>query len=191
MAARAAILGDVGESDPASWDAPFGTPDVHAAITALTPDIERLEAALGRARTALQDTSGIKVILQQEVHQLPTGRTSLGFRDGISYPAIEGTGIAGTNPQEAPLKAGEFVLGYPDETGNLPPMPQPDVLSRNGTYVAIRKLHTKVALWRCGVSTCGRRHHLPRTRNCRRPRWLVAGQVERLWPYRQNTTMRP
>jgi len=148
MAARAATLGDVGESDPANWDAPFGTTDLHVAIAAIAPDADRLEAALERARTALQDTAGITVIMRQEVRQLPTGRTSFGFRDGISYPAIEGTGIAGTNTGEAPLKAGEFVLGYPDETGNLPPMPQPDVLGRNGTYVAIRKLHTKVALWR-------------------------------------------
>ena len=148
MAARAATLGDVGESDPANWDAPFGTTDLHVAIAAIAPDADRLEAAVERARTALQDTAGITVIMRQEVRQLPTGRTSFGFRDGISYPAIEGTGIAGTNTGEAPLKAGEFVLGYPDETGNLPPMPQPDVLGRNGTYVAIRKLHTKVALWR-------------------------------------------
>ena len=148
MAARAEVLGDVGESDPANWDAPFGTPDVHVAIAAIAPDMQRLEAALGRVGTALKDAPGITVLMRQEVQQLPTGRTSFGFRDGISYPAIEGTGIPSTNTREVPLKAGEFVLGYPDETGNVPPMPQPDVLGRNGTYVAIRKLHTKVALWR-------------------------------------------
>jgi Dyp-type peroxidase family len=148
MAARASILGDVDESDPANWDAPFGTADLHMAIAAIAPDNERLEAAVERAGTALQGIAGITVVMRQEVRQLPTGRTSFGFRDGISYPAIEGTGIPSTNSGEVPLKAGEFVLGYPDETGNPPPMPQPDVLGRNGTYVAIRKLHTKVALWR-------------------------------------------
>jgi Dyp-type peroxidase family len=148
MAARASILGDVDESDPANWDAPFGTADLHMAIAAIAPDNERLEAAVERAGTALQGIAGITVVMRQEVRQLPTGRTSFGFRDGISYPAIEGTGIPSTNTGEVPLKAGEFVLGYPDETGNPPPMPQPDVLGRNGTYVAIRKLHTKVALWR-------------------------------------------
>jgi Dyp-type peroxidase family len=148
MAARASILGDVDESDPANWDAPFGTADLHMAIAAIAPDNERLEAAVERAGTALQGIAGITVVMRQEVRQLPTGRTSFGFRDGISYPAIEGTGIPSTNTGEVPLKAGEFVLGYPDETGNPPPMTQPDVLGRNGTYVAIRKLHTKVALWR-------------------------------------------
>jgi deferrochelatase/peroxidase EfeB len=36
----------------------------------------------------------------------------------------------------------------PFGTGNLPPIPQPEVLGRNGTYLAVRKLHTKVAAWR-------------------------------------------
>ena len=148
MAARADRIGDVGESAPAHWEPPFGTPDIHIVVNALSPDMERLEKALARARAALQETPGVEVIWQQEVHQLPTGRTSFGFRDGISYPSIEGSPIPGSNPQEAPLKAGEFILGYPDETGNLPPMPQPEVLGRNGTYLAVRKLHTKVAAWR-------------------------------------------
>lgn len=148
MAARAAVIGDVGESDPARWEAPFGTSDVHLAVSALAPDAARLEKALERGRAALQETPGVEVIWQQEVHQLPTGRTSLGFRDGISHPSIEGVGIPGSNPHEAPLKTGEFILGYPDETGNLPPTPRPEVLGRNGTYLAVRKLHTKVAAWR-------------------------------------------
>ena len=35
MAARAAELGDVGESSPANWEQPLGTPDVHVALAAL------------------------------------------------------------------------------------------------------------------------------------------------------------
>ncbi|MFC6067499.1 Dyp-type peroxidase, partial [Streptomyces ochraceiscleroticus] len=148
MAARAHLIGDVGESDPAHWEPPFGTADVHVVLSALSPDEARLEKALERARAACQETPGVTVTWQQEVRQLPTGRTTFGFRDGISHPHIEGLGLPGSNSQEAPLKAGEFLLGYPDETGNLPPMPSPDVLGRNGTYAAVRKLHTNVAAWR-------------------------------------------
>ena len=68
-----------------------------------------------------------------------------GFADGIAHPAVEGSGIPGTNPYEVPLKAGEFVLGYEDETYNLAPIPQPEVLGRNGTYAVFRKLHTRVS----------------------------------------------
>jgi len=39
MAARAADLGDVGESDPAHWEYPFGTSDAHLAIAALAPTL--------------------------------------------------------------------------------------------------------------------------------------------------------
>jgi Dyp-type peroxidase family len=148
MAARAELIGDVGESAPVHWEAPFGTGDVHIALSALASDGAQLSKKLEQARVAFEDTPGVQVIWQQEVRQLPTGRTTFGFRDGISHPNIEGVGLPGSNPQEAPLKAGEFILGYPDETGNLPPMPAPDVLGRNGTYAAVRKAHTNVAAWR-------------------------------------------
>ncbi|KUN83616.1 peroxidase [Streptomyces bungoensis] len=148
MAARAERIGDVGANAPAHWEAPFGSGDVHIALSALSSDTAQLDEELERARAAYEDTPGVRVIWQQDVHQLPTGRTTFGFRDGISHPNIEGVGLPGSNPQEAPIKAGEFILGYPDETGNLPPMPRPDVLGRNGTYVAVRKIHTDVAAWR-------------------------------------------
>ena len=90
----------------------------------------------------------MEVIWRQDCYQLPTGRTSFGFKDGIGQPAVEGSGIPPSNPQERPIKAGEIVLGYPDETGELPPMPTPEVLGRNGTYVVFRKLHTRVAAYR-------------------------------------------
>ena len=48
MAARAQTLGDTGESSPAHWEKPLGTPDVHVVLTALSPDAPRLEAVLDR-----------------------------------------------------------------------------------------------------------------------------------------------
>src|SRR5438067_12409699 len=148
MAARAAELGDVGASSPGHWEKPLGTADVHVALAVLSPDAARLEALAERARKAHEQLPGVELIWRQDCYQLPTGRTSFGFKDGIGQPAVEGSGLAPTNPLERPLKAGEIVLGYPDETGELPPMPSPDVLGRNGTYVVFRKLHTKVAAYR-------------------------------------------
>jgi Dyp-type peroxidase family len=147
MAARAASLGDTGESSPEYWEKPLGTPDVHVVLTAVSPDSERLAAALQRARTASDEVPGITAIWRQDCHALPSETEPFGYRDGISHPAIEGSGIPGTNPREVPLKAGEFVLGYPDELGEIQ-MPQPEVLGRNGTYVVFRKLHQRVAAFR-------------------------------------------
>ncbi len=148
MAARAAELGDIGESSPANWEQPLGSPDVHVAIAAISPDAARLEAVLERARRTHQELAGVELIWRQDCYQLPTGRTSFGFKDGIGQPAVEGSGIPSTSPKERPLRAGEIILGYRDETGELPPMPSPEVLGRNGTYVVFRKLHTRVAAYR-------------------------------------------
>src|SRR5215207_11143545 len=50
MAARAALLGDAGDSDPSNWEKPLGTPDVHVALAVLASDAEELEAVAERAR---------------------------------------------------------------------------------------------------------------------------------------------
>ena len=148
MAARAAELGDVGESSPEHWEQPLGSPDVHVALAAISPDAARLKTVVEKARRAHEELAGVELIWRQDCYQLPTGRTSFGFKDGIGQPAVEGSGRPPSNPQERPLKPGEIILGYPDESGELPPMPTPDVLGRNGTYIVFRKLHTRVAAYR-------------------------------------------
>jgi Dyp-type peroxidase family len=148
MAARADLLGDTGESAPDHWEPPLGSPEVHIVIVALAPDAARLEPVLVDANNVLRELPGVTPIWRQDTYLNQRERTSFGFKDGISNPDIEGSGNPVTNPREAPYKAGEFVLGYPDETGALAPMPRPEVLGRNGSYVAIRKLQTRVAAFR-------------------------------------------
>jgi Dyp-type peroxidase family len=148
MRARAPELGDVGANDPRYWESPFGTPDLHLALAVLAPDPPGREAVVARAYQALEAMPGLTLLSRQDGASLPTGREHFGFQDGISQPAIEGTGMPPSNPLEAPLKAGEFVLGYPDEWGRLTPLPQPEVLGRSGAYVALRKLHQDVAAFR-------------------------------------------
>jgi Dyp-type peroxidase family len=148
MAARAKALGDLGESSPENWEEPLGSADVHVVLTAVAPDAERLESALDSARKTYRELSGITAIWRQDCHALPGDKEPFGFKDGISHPAIEGSGIPGSNSHERPLKAGEFVLGYPDEIGDAPGIPQPEILGRNGSYVVFRKLHQRVAEFR-------------------------------------------
>ena len=148
MAARAKFLKDFGESGPENWEKPLGSADVHVVLTAISPDDGQLESALQRAAKAYRELSGVTAIWRQNCHVRANEREAFGFRDGISHPAIEGSGIPGTNPNERPLKAGEFVLGYPDEMGETPAIPQPEILGRNGSFVAFRKLHQRVAAFR-------------------------------------------
>lgn len=152
MAARAHDLGDVGESDPQQWEKPLGSGDVHVIIVAVSPNADRLEEVLARARKTYQTMSGIEAIWRQNCHALPNEKEPFGFKDGISHPAIEGSGIPGTNSREQPLKAGEFVIGYPDELGGTQ-RTVPEILGRNGTYVVFRKLHQRVAEFRKYLQT--------------------------------------
>ena len=71
-----------------------------------------------------------------------------GYRDRLSQPAIEGTGDVPTPGSGAPLKPGEFFLGYPDEAGMTVPLPQPEVLSRNGSFLAYRRMEEHVGRFR-------------------------------------------
>jgi Dyp-type peroxidase family len=147
MAARAKDLGDTGESDPQQWEKPLGSGDVHVIIVAVSPNAARLEEVLARARKTYQSMTGIEAIWRQDCHALPDEKEPFGFKDGISHPAIEGSGIPGTNPHEQPLKAGEFVIGYTDEMGGTQ-QTVPEVLGKNGTYIVFRKLQQRVAEFR-------------------------------------------
>ena len=152
MAARAVELGDVGESAPENWEQPLGSSDLHVVLVVVSPDEQRLEAALDRARETYRTMSGIEAIWRQNCHALPTETEPFGFRDGISHPAIEGSGIPGTNPKEVPFKAGEFVIGYRDELRGVQKT-TPEIVGRNGTYVVFRKLHQRVADFRRFLQT--------------------------------------
>ena len=173
MAARAAELGDVGDNAPEHWEKPLGSQNVHLVLAGVAPDAASLETSIQHARDALRDLPGIVPVWQQDVHSTADLHNHFGFADGIAHPAVEGSGIPGSNPYEAPLKAGEFVLGYEDETLNLPPAPQPEVLGRNGSYTVFRKLHMRVATFRQYL----RQHSKDRAEE----EWLGAKTVGR-WP---------
>jgi deferrochelatase/peroxidase EfeB len=86
----------------------------------------------------------VDVLLIQDFGAQPGSLNSLGYKDGIGQPAIEGSGVEPLPGQGRPIKAGEFILGYPGEAGVLLAMPQPDALGRNGTYVGVRKYQSRV-----------------------------------------------
>ena len=80
----------------------------------------------------------------QDFGAQPGDLNPLGFKDSIGQPAIEGSGVDPLPGQGRPIKAGEFILGYPGEAGVPLAMPQPDVLGRNGTFLGLRKYQTRV-----------------------------------------------
>jgi Dyp-type peroxidase family len=148
MAARAAILHDFGANAPANWAYPFGTPDAHVALAIYAQNNQDLQKVLDLARKSHHDLPQISVVYRLQFGELPEGRNPFGFKDGLHNPHVEGSGPAGQTGNEAPIKPGEFVLGYPDERGETANVPIPLELRHNGTFVAIRKFHMDVAAFR-------------------------------------------
>jgi Dyp-type peroxidase family len=144
MAARARELRDNGVNDPKSWDKHYGTGQVHIAVSAFSDSEEKWQRALAIAREQYQSFSGVSVLGMQDFGAQPGDRNSLGYKDGIDQPPVEGSGAESLPGQGRPIKAGEFILGYPGEARTPLPMPQPDILGRNGTYVGFRKYQSRV-----------------------------------------------
>ena len=143
MAARARQLGDKGINDPKNWDAAYGKGEVHVGVQAFSDSEEDRRRILDIARAQLNGLS-VSILAMQVFGTQPGDRNSLGYKDGIDQPAIEGSGVDPLPGQGEPIKAGEFILGYPGESGFPLLMPQPDVLGRNGTYVGFRKYQSRV-----------------------------------------------
>ena len=144
MAARAQQLGDEGVNDPKNWDKPFGTGQVHIGVSAFSDSEEKHQRALAIAREQYEGFSGVSVMAMQNFGAQPGDLNSLGYKDGIDQPPVEGSGVDPLPGQGRPIKAGEFILGYPGEAGIPLPMPQPDILGRNGTFVGFRKYQSRV-----------------------------------------------
>ena len=192
MDARAGLLGDVNDSAPAHW---WWTEPADAVLVVYGEDAAARDALCARLDT-LATRHAARLIHVVPLRDLPpqdrakvtadaaaSGNAQhnpprvdpepFGFADGISQPLIEGTYKA-ERAQAHPLHvvaAGEFVLGYPDGRGNLPPGPRmpaiydpsnilpvlddessgasdvnrPRDLGRNGTFLVIRQLEQDVA----------------------------------------------
>ena len=148
MAARKAYLGDVGVNDPALWDIPHGGNGFDVGLLVMAGGEETRDEKLAIGHDALNGLGGVSLIRRLDVGVPPTLREHFGFADGISRPFIEGEGGKPLPGQGAPVKAGEFVLGYENELGEIARGPGPEILWRNGTFVAIRKIRQHVHAFR-------------------------------------------
>src|SRR5215211_5103072 len=125
MAARAELLGDVGPNAPENWEAPLGSDDVHVAVIMLAPDVPRFEATLETARTALNELPCITRLWRQDVWSPEDGRNSFDFRDGISHPAVEGSGIPPRTPRRSRSKLESSYWATPTRRAASLPSPSP------------------------------------------------------------------
>jgi Dyp-type peroxidase family len=161
---RSRILGDVEESSPERWA--WGGPGgerVDALLLLFATD-ERALADLVRVSVRGAEAAGLRVVATLDTVDLGDVE-HFGFRDGISQPAIAGSGRAGGALDT--IQPGELLLGYVNEHGQvterptLAPAADPAAvlprdpatgradLGRNGAYLVARQLRQDVrGFWR-------------------------------------------
>ncbi len=141
---RSRLLGDQGDSSPSrwSWGGP-GCPAADALLLVYAEHDDRLADRLRRLRAGLAE-AGVRETASLDTQDIGTGE-HFGFRDGLSQPVLAGSGRPSAAMHE--IQPGEFLLGYPNEHGQLPR--SPGDVGRNGSYLVLRTLSQDVGgFWR-------------------------------------------
>jgi Dyp-type peroxidase family len=135
-------------------------------LDAVTQDIETLCKTIGgvrvlpghdRSGARYQDLSAI-MVKRDDGSVVTSPKEHFGYTDGLGDPVFEGQYPDHSEKRRAtgngafdgagnwrPLATGEFLLGYPDEAQETAGATMPLGFSRNGTFMAYRKLHQNVA----------------------------------------------
>ena len=157
---RSRILGDTDENAPEHWRwGGSANPPIDVLLLLYAADEAQLET-IYNARAAAFGQSGLRQIEKLQTALLDV-KEPFGFNDGVSQPVIEGLPRTGT-PSNT-IKAGEMILGYPNEYElytDRPRIPRADDprgilpadtggsgnhdLGRNGTYLVMRQLEQDV-----------------------------------------------
>lgn len=151
MVSRAEILGDTGANHPDNWIGGLASPDLHAIVILFARDVAERHRCEAEHQRLVAQCEGVEVLSSLDLEATPPfeyAHDHFGYRDRMSQPVIEGAGEEPTPGSGAPLKAGEFILGYPDEDGSPANLPQPEILARNGSYLAYRRLQEHVGRFR-------------------------------------------
>jgi deferrochelatase/peroxidase EfeB len=159
MAARAEILGTTGANHPEHWVGSLASPRLHAIVVLFARDVAERERCKIEHQQYLSGCPGVEILSSLDLEAIPPfsyAHEHFGYRDRLSQLAIEGTGDQPTPGSGPPIKPGEFFIGYPDESGSQPISPQPEVLSRNGSYLAYLRLEEHVGAFRDFLKEQGR-----------------------------------
>lgn len=145
MNASAAKLGDVGQSAPENWPAPFNEPKrIHLIATIYAEKVEQLEQVQQRAL----DRNALTLLGTREgcTFSDDINRVHFGYRDNITQPRFEEVPDSQRHPDRQPkAPLGTVLLGYPTNLEGLTwRVPQPVELGHNGTFNAFRVLKQDV-----------------------------------------------
>jgi Dyp-type peroxidase family len=125
--------------------------DLHAIAILFARDDAEYRRCIGEHDKLLGRCPGVRSLSYLDLNATPPfnyAHDHFGFRDRLSQPVMKGSGEEPTPGSGAALEPGEFILGYPDENGPVVDLPQPERLSRNGSYMAYRRLREHVGRFR-------------------------------------------
>ena len=150
MAARAEVVGATGANHPDHWVGELASPALHAIAVLFARDVAERERCKDEHAQYLAQIGDVDVLSTLDLEAIHPSAPfeHFGYRDRLTQPVIEGTGEEAPPGSLPPIKAGEFFLGYVDEGGSRPTMPQPETLSRNGSYLAYLRLQEHVGAFR-------------------------------------------
>jgi Dyp-type peroxidase family len=178
MAARSASLGDTGANSPDNWDHEWAG-GVHVLLSVYGGSVELVD----REAQRVAQLPGFVSAGIQPGTRLTEDREHFGFVDGFGQPDIEGvprrpgqgqdvrysplrTGRAERRRflGQAPIKAGELILGYKNLGGETPPVQRLNAADddaghlryaqfvRDGTFMVYRVLSQDVAQFMCEMA---------------------------------------
>ena len=109
---RQRLLADFDRSDPIHWQ--WGAPQ-NDRIDLILMVFGKDELTVDSYYQSLEEriNSAFQIVHILKGNALPNNHEPFGYRDGISQPAIIGSGITGINNDN--IKAGEFLMGYKNE----------------------------------------------------------------------------
>ena len=151
MAARAEILGDTGANHPDNWTGGLASPDLHAVIILFARNVADRERCVRVHQEYVAQFPSVQALSFLDLEATPPyeyAHDHFGYRDRLSQPVVKGLDDIPMPGSGDPLEPGEFFLGYPDEDSLSPPLPQPEILARNGSYLAYRQLEEHVGRFR-------------------------------------------
>jgi Dyp-type peroxidase family len=145
MAARAALIGDTRASDaPEQWLPEFRPgAGVDMLIVVASDSANHLDEVCGQLHNHISK-NGCVAAYDERGHTLPgklRGHEHFGFKDGGSQPKIDGWDDPPAAGEPAAMPLGEFLLGYPDATGQTVAVGD---LWLDGSFLVFRRLHQDV-----------------------------------------------
>ena len=152
MLARAEILGDSGENHPNNWVGGLASPDLHAIAILFARDEDERESLPDRApqaRCALRRRGGaLHPGPPSDRRHLTMHTTISAIRDRLSEPVIEGLRMCRRPVLVRHSSRANSSSGTRTKTDRRPICRNQKFLSRNGSYMAYRRLQEHVGKFR-------------------------------------------